>query len=176
MCATLQNWRSKNTAQRTATDNVVSKLQVQVKLKIKLQFCLLWTRTWWLPNVFPQHVLHSNWLLSSHMLWQMLSSFHLYIGGPKGKNSILQNRTFYCGGASTGFFFCLEWWANSQIGLLQTKENWTWKAHDLVNRKGEWIGEVEIELWGGGGSCPRHISPFNKVEFFKSGSILGCLI
>ncbi len=29
------------------------------------------------------------------MLWQMLSSFHTILGGPKGRNSILQNRTFY---------------------------------------------------------------------------------
>jgi hypothetical protein len=43
-----------------------------------------------------QHVLHSTSLLSllSHMLWQMLSSFHLYIGGPMVRNSILQSTTF----------------------------------------------------------------------------------
>jgi hypothetical protein len=40
----------------------------------------------------PRQVLHST-SLSSYMLWQMLSS----LGGPKGRNSILQNRTLYFG-------------------------------------------------------------------------------
>jgi len=35
--------------------------------------------------------------LLSHMLWQMLSSFDLmYIAGPKGRNSTIHNKTFYC--------------------------------------------------------------------------------
>jgi hypothetical protein len=50
----------------------------------------------------PQHILHSISLLC-HMLWQMLT-FHLCLGGPKGRNSILQNRTFYFG-EPTWFFF-----------------------------------------------------------------------
>jgi hypothetical protein len=38
------------------------------------------------------------------MLWQILFSFHLYIG-PKGRNSILQNRTSYFGEALQFHFF-----------------------------------------------------------------------
>jgi hypothetical protein len=44
----------------------------------------------------PQHVLCST-SLSSHMLWQLVSSFFTYIAAPKSMNSILQNRTFYFG-------------------------------------------------------------------------------
>ncbi len=51
----------------------------------------------------PQHVLHSTSPLS-RMLWQILFSFHLYIG-PKGRNSILQNRTSYFGEALQFHFF-----------------------------------------------------------------------
>jgi len=60
----------------------------------------------WVPIMFskcssssqcvPQHVLCST-SLSSHMLWQSVSSFFTYIAGPKSMNSILQNRTFYFG-------------------------------------------------------------------------------
>jgi hypothetical protein len=38
-----------------------------------------------------------------------------YIGGPKGKNFILQNRTFYFWGASIILFFL----SDGQIGSLQ---------------------------------------------------------
>ncbi len=60
----------------------------------------------WVPITFskcssssqcvPQHVLCST-SLSSHMLWQLVSSFFTYIRGLKGMNSILQSRTFYFG-------------------------------------------------------------------------------
>jgi len=43
---------------------------------------------------FPQDVPNSTSLLS-HMLWQMLSSWHLYIGEASENSPLLQNRTFY---------------------------------------------------------------------------------
>ncbi len=42
----------------------------------------------------PQNVSTSSTSLLSHMLWQMLSSFHLYRWA-EGKNCIFYNRTFY---------------------------------------------------------------------------------
>ncbi len=41
----------------------------------------------------PQHILHSTSLLSP-MFWNYRPPF-TYIDGPKGRNSILQNKTFY---------------------------------------------------------------------------------
>jgi len=43
-----------------------------------------------------------------------------YIGGPKGKTCIVQNKAF-CFGESPLFLFFLEWWAN-QIGTLLKKK------------------------------------------------------
>jgi hypothetical protein len=51
---------------------------------------------------FPQHVLHSTSLISD-MLWQMLSSFHVYRWANGGKNSPLQNRE-----SLHSFFFFLN--------------------------------------------------------------------
>jgi hypothetical protein len=55
-------------------------------------------------DMFPKEFPNSTSLLS-YMLPQMLStSFHLY-GGHKGRNSILQNRTFYFGELPQFLFF-----------------------------------------------------------------------
>ncbi len=78
--------------------------------RIFFHFSLFPICSLWVPNGFlsgSQCVLH--------MLWQMLS--FTCIGAPKGRNFILQKRTFFCFGESTWFDF-LEWWAN-QIGLLE---------------------------------------------------------
>ncbi len=89
----------------------------------------------WVPirfQICPQHVLHSTSLLS-HMLWQMLSSFHLYRWA-KGEELKIPKYNLLCWGGSKVSFFS-EWWAN-QIGLLQRK-NWTWEAPCLTNKRGE---------------------------------------
>ncbi len=55
-----------------------------------------------------------------------------YLGGLKGRNSIHQNRAFYCGEPSQFHFF--EWWAN-QIGLLQKRGKKAWEAPHHINPK-----------------------------------------
>jgi hypothetical protein len=52
-----------------------------------------------------------------------------YIGGPKGRNSVTENRTFHFG--EPPFF-----WVIGQSNWLIAK-NWTWEAPHLMNRRGE---------------------------------------
>jgi hypothetical protein len=77
-----------------------------------------------IPTMFPwgfpscsQYFLHSTSLLS-HMLWQMLSSFHLYTwaGGAWTLCFIIEHFDF----RNLHNFTCFEWWAN-QIGSLKKK-------------------------------------------------------
>jgi len=62
------------------------------------------------------------------------SPLFTYIGGPKERNSIFQNKTFYSG--EPPYLFIFQWWAN-QIGSLQKHKIWTWEAPHLVNRRGK---------------------------------------
>jgi len=59
----------------------------------------------WVPNIFPNIF---SIPLHCYMPWKMVSSF-TYIGGPKGRNCTVQNRTF-CFGESPLFLFIFEWW------------------------------------------------------------------
>ncbi len=65
----------------------------------------------WVPNMFPpsshcvpQHVLHST-SLSSHMLWQMLSSFHLHRWGKGEKLYTSKYNILFWGASIVSFFF-----------------------------------------------------------------------
>lgn len=53
---------------------------------------------------FPQHVLHSTSLLS-HMLWQMLSSFHVWIWWAKGEELCISKYNLLRWGAYIVSFF-----------------------------------------------------------------------
>ncbi len=57
-----------------------------------------------------------------------------YIAGPKERNSIFQNKTFYSG--EVPYFLFSQWWTN-RIGSLWKNKIWTWEAPHLVNRRGK---------------------------------------
>jgi hypothetical protein len=92
----------------------------------------------------PQDVLHITSLLS-HMLWQMLSSFHLWIWWAKGEELCISKYNLLCWGASIVSFFLSD--APIKLACCKKKEKKrTWEAPHLINRRGE-IGKVMM---------PRH--------------------
>ncbi len=54
-------------------------------------------------------------------------------GQPKGRNSMLQNRTLYLGSLHSFSFFGVM--SQSNWLIANQKKNWTWEAHHLINRK-----------------------------------------
>ncbi len=57
-----------------------------------------------------------------------------YIGGPKGRIKIFQNRTFYFGESPK---FHLFWVMGQSNWLVVGKKNWTGEAPHLINMRGE---------------------------------------
>jgi hypothetical protein len=58
----------------------------------------------------------------------------IYLGGPKGRNSTLQKRTFYIGKSTWLHFFLVI--CQSKLAHCKRK-NWTWEALHLINRTAE---------------------------------------
>jgi hypothetical protein len=109
----------------------------------------------WVPIRFPihspssqcvlQHVLHSTSRLS-HMLWQMLPSFHLYRWAKGGGGTLYIKREPSILGSLHSFIF---FWVMGQSNWLAEKKEkkkrviGTWEAPHLINRE-RWIGERSI--------------------------------
>jgi hypothetical protein len=79
-----------------------------------------------------QHVLHSTSLLSN-MLWQMLSSFHLYRWA-KGEDFYTSKYNLLFWRASKISFNFSD--GSIKLAHWNPKKSWTWKAHHLINRRG----------------------------------------
>jgi hypothetical protein len=96
----------------------------------------------WVPKCspvsqcFPQHVLHTTSLLS-HMPWKWCTPFR-YIGGPKGRKFIFQNRAF-CLGESPQFHFFQQW--PIKLACHQKIKIKTCEAPHLINRRDDYVAK-----------------------------------
>jgi hypothetical protein len=77
-----------------------------------------------------QHVLHSTSLLS-HMLWQTLSSFHLYRWA-KGEEFYTSKYNLLFWRASVVSFIFSD--GSIKLACCNPKKSWTWKAHHQVHK------------------------------------------